>query len=418
MGVGFEAFGLRPGLLRNVRQMGFDETFPIQAEAIAPLLEGRDVLGQAHTGAGKTLAYALPILHRLDPLAIGIRGLVVVPTRELAVQVAGEFEKLGQNLRVRTVAIYGGQSIRLQFEKLDNPMVKVIVATPGRLIDHLKRRTVKLDNIRFLVLDEADRMLDMGFIEDVEIILQHIPKTHQTALFSATMPREIVKLSNRYMKNPLKLFVDSEEPAVDSVEQKFARVEENGKYPLLRSILKREQVRKGLIFCETKIRAGRLAEALQADRQRVMALHGDLTQHQRDVAVESFRKGETSLLVATEVAARGLDIPRVSHVINYDMPEEPLMYFHRIGRTARAGKTGIALSFVSRQDENMFYKVKHMTSANINGLSDTVEPNAETGAPRVFLPPRPFQGLAGRRGFSQRRPGRHFSRGRSRHRGR
>ena len=418
MGVGFESFGLRPGLLRNVQYMGFDETFPIQAEAIAPLLEGRDVIGQAHTGAGKTLAYALPILQRLDPLATGIRGLVIVPTRELAVQVAGEFEKLSQNLRVRTVAIYGGQSLKLQFENLNNPMVKVIVATPGRLIDHLKRPTVKLDKIRFLVLDEADRMLDMGFIDEVKTILQHIPNNHQTALFSATMPRDVVRLSNRYMKNPLKLFVDSEEPAVDSVEQKFARVEENGKYPLLRSILKLEQVKKGLIFCETKIRTGRLAEALLADRQRVMALHGDLTQNQRDMAVESFRKGETNLLVATDVAARGLDIPKVSHVMNYDMPEEPLMYFHRIGRTARAGKSGIALSFVSRQDENMFNKVKRMTSASINGLSINVEPNSETGAARVFLPPRPFQGLAGRRAFSRGRPGRHFGRGRSRRRGR
>ncbi len=416
MGVGFEALGLEPGLLRSVREMGFDETFPIQAEAIAPLLEGRDVLGQAHTGAGKTLAYALPMLQKLDPHAIGIRGIVIVPTRELAVQVTGEFEKLGRHLHIRTVAIYGGQSIRVQIEKLGNPACKVIVATPGRLIDHLKRRTVRLDNIHFLVLDEADRMLDMGFIEDIEAILRHIPRNHQTALFSATVPREIVKLAQHYMKNPLKLFVDSEEPSVDSVEQRFARVEESGKFPLLRSILKREQVRKGLIFCETKVRAGRLAEALQADRQRALALHGNLSQRQRDMAVESFRAGETNLLVATDVAARGLDIPRVSHVMNYDMPEEPLMYFHRIGRTARAGKTGIALSFVSRQDEGMFSKVRHMTSASINDLSGTLQPHVETGVARVLLPPRPFQGIAGRRGFSRGRPGRHFSRRRFRHR--
>ncbi len=416
MGISFEALGLEHSLLRSVREMGFDETFPIQAEAIAPLLQGRDVLGQAHTGAGKTLAYALPMLQRLNPNALGIRGLVVVPTRELAVQVAGEFEKLGRRVHVRTVAIYGGQSIRVQMQKLDDPASKIIVATPGRLIDHLKRRTVKLNNVHFVVLDEADRMLDMGFIDDVEIILREVPRTHQTALFSATMPREIVKLSQRYMKNPLKLFVDTDEPNVDSVEQKFARVEEQGKYLLLRVILKQEHVRKGLIFCETKIRADRLANALQQDRQNALALHGDLSQHQRDDAIGSFRAGETNLLVATDVAARGLDISKVTHVINYDLPEEPLMYFHRIGRTARAGKAGIALSFVSRQDENMFSKVRHMTSANVIDLSGTLQPQAETGAVRFHLPPRPFQGLAARRDFSRRRPGRHFSRRRFRHR--
>ncbi len=412
MGTGFESFGLELPLLQAVREMGFGEPFPIQATAIPPLLEGRDLMGQAHTGAGKTLAFALPMLQKIDPRAPGIQGLVIVATRELALQVAREFEKLAKHLRIRVAAIYGGQSMRLQMEKLRDRSCSIIVATPGRLIDHLDRRTVSLDKASFVVLDEADRMLDMGFIDDVRQILSHVSRRHQTALFSATMPNEIVKLAQRYMKNPLRVFVDTDEPTVDSVEQKFVRIDEGGKFPALRSLLSHEHVTKGLIFCETKARAGGLAQALQDEHYKALPLHSDLSQFQRDSAVHSFRIGLTNLLVATEVAARGLDIPEVSHVVNYDMPEEPKMYFHRIGRTARAGKPGVALSLITRQDENGFKRIRKMTSSDLREVTEGIPPENRVGS-KFLLPTRPSQGQAGQRLFSGRRPRRYNRKERS-----
>src|SRR5256712_13868391 len=294
----------------------------------------------------------------------GIQGLVIVPTRELALQVAREFEKLAKHLRVRVAAIYGGASMRLQIERLRNRSCSIIIATPGRLIDHLDRRTVSLDKTSFVVLGEAGRMLDMGFIDDVRLILGHVSRNHQTALFSATMSNEIVKLAQRYMKNPLTVFVDTDEPTVDSVQQKFVRIDESGKFPTLRALLNQEHILKGLIFCETKARAGGLAQALQDEHYKALALHSDLSQFQRDSAVHSFRIGLTNLLVATEVAARGLDIPKVSHVVNYHMPHEPKMDFHRIGRTARPAKPGPRLFPVSRQDEDGFKRIREMTSSD------------------------------------------------------
>jgi ATP-dependent RNA helicase DeaD len=412
MGAGFETLGLEPPLLQAVREMGIGEPFPIQATAIAPLLEGRDLIGQAHTGAGKTLAFALPMLQKIDQRAPGIQGLVIVPTRELALQVAREFEKLAKHLRIRIAAIYGGQSMRLQTEKLRNHSCAIIIATPGRLIDHLDRRTVSLDKTSFVVLDEADRMLDMGFIDDVRLILSHVSRIHQTALFSATISNEIVKLAQRYMKNPLRVFVDTDEPTVDSVEQKFVRIDEGGKFPALRALLNHEHITKGLIFCETKARAGGLAQALQDEHYKALALHSDLSQFQRDSAVHSFRIGMTDLLVATEVAARGLDIPKVSHVVNYDMPEEPKMYFHRIGRTARAGKPGVALSLITRQDEDGFKRIRKMTSSDLREVTDGIPPENRGGS-KFLLPTRPSQRQAGQRLSSGRRPRRYNRRERS-----
>ncbi len=412
MGAGFESFGLELPLVQAVREMGFGEPFPIQAMAIAPLLEGRDLMGQAHTGAGKTLAFALPMLQKIDYRMPGIQGLVIVPTRELALQVAREFEKLAKHLRVRVAAIYGGASMRLQIERLRNRSCSIIIATPGRLIDHLDRRTVSLDKTSFVVLDEADRMLDMGFIDDVRLILSHVSRNHQTALFSATMSNEIVKLAQRYMKNPPRVFVDTDEPTVDSVQQKFVRIDESGKFPTLRALLNQEHITKGLIFCETKARAGGLAQALQDEHYKALALHSDLSQFQRDSAVHSFRIGLTNLLVATEVAARGLDIPKVSHVVNYDMPHEPKMYFHRIGRTARAGKPGVALSLITRQDEDGFKRIRKMTSSDLREVPDGLLPENRGGS-KFLLPTRPSQGLATRRLSSGRRPQRYNRRERS-----
>jgi ATP-dependent RNA helicase DeaD len=384
----FEALGFQPRLLQGIKEMGFEEMFPIQAQAITPILQGKDIIGQAHTGSGKTLAYALPILQRIDSHAHGLQALVLVPTRELAVQVAGEFERLARHLPTRTVPVYGGQSIRVQFEKLERPTTKIIVATPGRLIDHLERRTVELNRIRFVVLDEADRMLDMGFIDDVRLILDRIPGARQTTLFSATMPDEIVRLAHHYMKNPLRIFVDSDEIAVESVSQEYVWAEENEKFPALCSLIKAEKITRGLVFCSTKIRAGRLAQALRVQGENALAIHGDLSQSQRDQAIRAFRDGSITLLVATDVAARGLDITNVSHVINYDLPEEPLTYFHRIGRTARAGNAGIAISLVSRSDDAIFDKIRRTTSSLIREKIRLTAPGQRT-YPRIFLPPRP-----------------------------
>ena len=409
----FEAFDLDPRLLQGIKDFGFDEMFPIQAEAIAPILEGRDVIGQAQTGSGKTLAYAIPMLQGIKPEQGGVQGLVIAPTRELAVQLATEFEKLARHLRVRTVPVYGGQSIRVQMDRLEDPRCKIVVATPGRLKDHLERRTVRLDRVGFVVLDEADRMLDMGFIDDIRFILQHVPRNHQTALFSATMPEEIVRLSQRYLRNPLKVLIDSDELSVDTVEQKIVRVEEDEKFRVLCSLLERNLVSRGLVFCATKIRADRLARGLYDNRYDAMAIHGDLSQRQRDFAIHSFRTGKTGLLVATDVAARGLDIPRVSHVINYDMPEEAGMYFHRIGRTARAGRKGIAISFITRDDWSVFNALRRMTSATIDEIPEPVVSGLRI--PRIEMPPRRMMGGGGGR---FRRPRRFDQRGRPRGRSR
>ncbi len=402
---------MEPRLLHGLRDMGYNETFPIQAEAIEPLLKGRDVVGQAHTGSGKTIAFALPMLQRIDPHARGIQGVVLVPTRELAVQVSHEFERLARHLPSRTIPIYGGQSIRVQIEKLHDPATKVIAATPGRLLDHLERGTIDLRGTKFVVLDEADRMLDMGFIDDVKEILDEIPGKHQTALFSATMPEEVVRLSQRYLSNPLRIFVDDEEIAVDTLNQHYVRAEEDAKFRILLGILKRERMDGGLIFCSTKIRADRLARGLWANGFNAQALHGDLSQNQRDRATQAFRQGKVDFLVATDVAARGLDIPWVSHVINYDMPEEPLMYFHRVGRTARAGRKGESISLVSHVDQEVFRRIRDMTETGIVEDARLAQVESETKSPSPNMPPRPSGGGM-RRGGGRNRPRRNFSRGR------
>ena len=400
---GFESFGLDPKLLQGIRDMGFLEPFPIQAEAIGPLLKGRDLIGQAQTGSGKTLAYALPMLQRIEPHLREIQGLVLVPTRELALQVAGEFERLGRHTPSRTVPVYGGASMRVQIEQFQRSYARIVVATPGRLLDHLKRRTVNLHGTRFVVIDEADRMLDMGFIDDVKSILENVPRARQTALFSATMPDEVVRLSQRYLKDPLRVFVDSEEIAVEALRQSYVNAEEGSKFPVLLAILKAERTEGVLVFCSTKIRAAHLATALARNHVNAEALHGDMSQAQRNAVSQAFRQGKVDVLVATDVAARGLDIRWVSHVINYDMPEDPTMYFHRVGRTARAGEKGDSISLVSREDHDIFKNVKNMTGM-------VIEPDTRFGSEgaartRLLLPPRPT-GFQGHRDGRRRRDNR------------
>ena len=397
MARGFDSFGLDPRLLQSLRENAFREPFPIQEQAIEPLLKGKDLIGQAQTGSGKTLAYALPMLQRIEPQSRQVQGLVLVPTRELALQVSSEFERLARHLPSRTLAVYGGSSMRSQIEQLQRGYAKIVVATPGRLLDHLKRRTIDLHGTRFVVIDEADRMLDMGFIDDVKSILENVPRSHQTALFSATMPDQVVKLSQRYLTNPLRVFVDSEEIAVESLSQSYVNAEENTKFPVLLSILKKERMEGALVFVSTKIRAAHLAEALAKNGFNAEALHGDMSQAQRNFVSQRFRQGKIDVLVATDVAARGLDISWVSHVINYDMPDEPNMYFHRVGRTARAGEKGTSISLVSHEDHVVFKGIKNMTGSLIEpDARFTPDSSART---RFLLPPRPtgFQGRGRRK---------------------
>jgi ATP-dependent RNA helicase DeaD len=407
--VGFESLHLSQATLRGVLEAGYSTMFPIQAEAIPPLLSGKDLIGQAHTGSGKTAAYSIPMMERLDGTKAYIQALVLVPTRELALQVVEEFNKLAKYASLRGYPIYGGQSITPQIERLRKRTPQIIVATPGRLIDHMERGTIDFRDIRTVILDEADRMLDMGFIEDIDYIMKKIPTEAQVALFSATMPEEIRRLSQRYMNSPLEVLIDSDEISLESIEQKYFLLDEKDKFNALTEYLKRGKISSGIIFCGMKFRAQRLAERLQRAGFRAAPIHGDLSQNQREHTMRNFRSGYVELLVATDVAARGIDVPAVSHVINYDVPQDPLTYFHRIGRTARAGRGGSAFTLVSGAEYPDFNRIVAMTQVPITKLTGLTVPESthrefERENPRDFrrsygrYPRRRSEGYQGRDG--------------------
>jgi ATP-dependent RNA helicase DeaD len=372
--VGFGQLKVKPEVLRSLNEIGYKSMFPIQAEAIPPLLEGKDVIGQAHTGSGKTAAYAIPAIEKVDGTKPYVQGLVVVPTRELALQVTDEFNKIAKHSNVRAYSIYGGQAITPQIERLRKKTPQIVVATPGRLIDHLERGTIDLQDVRFVVLDEADRMLDMGFIDDVDYIMRKLPNDSQTSLFSATMPNEIVRLADRYMNHPVEVLIDSDELSLDEIDQSYAIVDERSKFPALVEYIRKNAISSGIIFCATKIKTQRLAERLQAQGFRAMPIHGDLSQNRREHAMQNFRNHRIDILVATDVAARGIDVPAVGHIINYDVPQDPLTYFHRIGRTARAGRAGKAISLVSNSEYPDFNRIAGMTEAQIKRVADILPP--------------------------------------------
>jgi ATP-dependent RNA helicase DeaD len=348
--------------------LGFSKTFPIQAQAIEPLLNGRDVIGQAKTGTGKTAAYGIPMLERLAPDDYHVQGLVLVPTRELAVQVAGEINRIGKHTRFNALPIYGGQSILPQIRDLKRG-VQIVVGTPGRIIDHLERGTLRLNQVKMLVLDEADRMLDMGFIEDIEFILNRTPRERQTCLFSATMPHEIIRLSRRYLKDPEEIIVSKDEIAIEEIDQSYYLVDNYGKFDILCDLLNDGTIHQAIIFCKTKWGTARLADMLRSNHCDAEEIHGDLSQAQRDRVMSAFRKGRIQLLVATDLASRGLDITGVSHVINYDLPLDPLSYFHRIGRTARAGGSGTAITFVTYGEQENFHRILNLTKTSVRRMN-------------------------------------------------
>jgi ATP-dependent RNA helicase DeaD len=343
----FDELSLPMELRRAVQDMGFEEPTPIQALAIPAIRQGLDVIGQAHTGTGKTAAYGLPLLEKIDSGNRSIQALVICPTRELAIQVAEELTQLSRHKRGITILpVYGGQSMDRQLQALRRG-VQVVIATPGRLLDHLRRRTVTLEQARFVVLDEGDVMLDMGFIDDIEAILRQTPRDRQTLLFSATVPEEIIDLANRYLRNPKTIRVVHEHLTVPGIEQRYYPVGEQEKLEVLTRLLEEHDPKQSLIFCNTKRRTDALARRLRARGFPSEKLHGDMTQGQRERVMGKFRQGEISVLVATDVAARGIDVEGIDAVFNYDVPNDPEYYVHRIGRTARAGRGGSSFTLVS-----------------------------------------------------------------------
>jgi len=362
----FYEFGLSDEVLKALSDMGFEEPTPIQKIAISHALKGRDIIGLAQTGTGKTAAFGIPIIEK------GRRGkgknpyaIVLAPTRELAVQVAQELNRIGRNKGVVSLPVYGGQSIDRQLRSLQKG-VDVVVGTPGRVIDHIQRKTLILKDITTVVLDEADEMLNMGFVDDMERILGEIPKERQTMLFSATMPEEILRISRKYMHEPEKVFVDPKKMVVGKIKQVFYEVREEDKIKALTRLLDVEDPSLTLVFCHTKREVDDVSGKLQQMGYSAGAIHGDFTQSFRDEMMDKFKSGEIDILVATDVAARGLDIPDVTHVINYSIPQNPDGYIHRIGRTGRAGKSGIAITFVTPREYNQLRLIERSAKTTIS----------------------------------------------------
>jgi ATP-dependent RNA helicase DeaD len=341
-----------PETLRALSRLGWTDPTPIQAQVIPHLRAGHDVAGQAQTGSGKTGAFGIPLVERLDRARHTLQALVLAPTRELALQITEVLRALGDR-PARVVPLYGGQPIGRQVDALRGG-AHAAVATPGRLLDHLARGTVRLADVRFLVLDEADRMLDMGFLPDVEQIIRRVPGTRQTALFSATLPPPVTEVAARHMRDPVWVRVEASRPTVDTVTQYYLEVAEQDKVRALRLLLTSGDVPSALVFRRTRRGVERLARVLRERGLRVGVLHGDMTQGARLRALQAFARGGIRVLIATNVAARGLDLPEVSHVINFDIPEDVETYIHRIGRTARAGRPGEAITFVGQYDVQAF----------------------------------------------------------------
>jgi ATP-dependent RNA helicase DeaD len=363
----FDKLGLEKKILDVLRDAGFTKPFPIQERAIPVLLEGNDVIGQAHTGTGKTAAFALPMI-QLVVKNQGIQGVIMAPTRELAIQITSEIKRFAKNSGISTATIYGGQGMGIQLDAL-RKKPEIIVATPGRLIDHLKRGTIKLNNVKHVVLDEADVMLDMGFIEDIEFILDLTPEKRTISLWSATMPPEIMRLAESNMESPKRILVDSDDLSGDGIDQSFLIIKDREKSKFLLDFI-RGNIGQCIVFCSTKIRTRDVARLLYKSGESVVSVEGDMSQHKREDSMLKFRKSKVNILVATDVASRGIDIPQVALVINYDIPNRDMVYFHRIGRTARAGAKGRAITMVSYSSVGEWNEIKKQTKVNMTDLNE------------------------------------------------
>lgn len=367
-----------------LEKMGFEEATPIQAETIPLAMQGNDVIGQAQTGTGKTAAFGIPMIEKIDPSQKIIQGLVVAPTRELANQVAEEINRLGKNKGVRTMPVYGGQHMERQIRALkDGP--HIVVATPGRLLDHMRRKTIRTNNVKIAVLDEADEMLNMGFIDDIRDILKNIPDGRQTLLFSATMPKEIRDIATNLMNSPKEVKVKSKEMTVTNIEQFFIEVPEKYKFDTLTNHLDINAPALAIVFSRTKKRVDEIAEGLQARGFRAEGIHGDLTQGKRTSVLNKFKNSRVEVLVATDVAARGLDISGVTHVYNFDIPQDPESYVHRIGRTGRAGRTGEAISFITPREIAHLQSIEKMTKSKMKRIMPPTNQEAERGQQQVTV---------------------------------
>ncbi len=377
---GFRALGVDDSMMNALTRGGFREPSPVQVEMIPSALAGRDCLANAPTGTGKTAAFLVPLIAKLDDKDRTTQALILAPTRELAHQIGREFDKLTLGRRCRAVAVVGGESMFRQMRTIDQG-VQLIIATPGRLMDLMERQAVRLETVKTVVLDEADQMLDIGFRPAVEAILSEIKGPRQTLLLSATMPKGVRDLARAYLNDPLhiRLINEDEDATVAAIKQSYIMVEQARKYELLTELLRREQAQRAIVFCRTKFGADRLGESLRADGFPAAAMHGDLSQAQRNRTLLAFRQGRLAILVATDVVGRGIDVPGISHVVNFDLPDDPSYYVHRIGRTGRMGKDGVACSFVLTDQGKMLDQIEREISRTLD--RDEVE--------GIYSPPRP-----------------------------
>ena len=353
---------------KALKELGFNELFPIQENAIPPMLEGKNVIGQAKTGTGKTAAFGVPMLEKLDPETRNVEGFVIAPTRELAQQITDDINSYGKYLKTRATAIYGGVSYNPQIEALRRG-VTIVVGTPGRLIDLMKRGNLNLRHVTMVVLDEADRMFDMGFFDDITFLLEKLPKERQISLWSATFDDRTMNLSKRFMPQYVEVNMSRDEIGNLDITQYYMVMAHHEKQNNLKEVLEYFKVDRGIIFCRTKYTVDRLTSYLKRERIPAEPIHGDYSQARRQGVLDDFRDGKYDLMIATEVAARGLDIDDVPYIINYDIPDDPNMYFHRIGRTARAGKKGTAITFVLPDQELELERIKAITKTEIEKWS-------------------------------------------------
>lgn len=386
----FAELGLDVRLLKAVQKMRFAEPTEIQREMIPPALAGRDILGQARTGTGKTAGFGLPILQRLEDTP-ELQALCLCPTRELAVQVAAEIRRLAEFTRFKCIPVYGGQKISHQLHLLGRRQ-DVVVGTPGRLLDLLRRRAIRFDHLRTVVLDEVDRMLDIGFRDDIRAILSQIRGPHQTIFVSATIDEEINRLARKFMTDPLAIDVSRDRLTVEETEQFYCGVDPQDKYRLLKLLLKREDLKLVIVFCNTKHGVRKLAKKLYRDGVSAKEIHGDLVQQRREKVMDRFRRQQVQVLIATDLAARGIDVSAISHIINYDIPPDPQVYVHRIGRTSRMGAPGRAITFVTREQGKELTLVEKLVNQELTPLG--VEGFEPSGAPLKAEEPEPEPSFA------------------------
>jgi len=361
--LGFDAFELNPLIARAIEDAGYKEPTPVQAAAIPGFRSGGDVIVQAQTGTGKTAAFGIPIVEVVDPSVSGVQALVLAPTRELATQIHAELTRLAKYRDVGVCAVYGGSPLKAQVDAI--PHSSIVVGTPGRILDLVRRRNLNLSTVSILVLDEADRMLDMGFLPDVEQIIRCTPRGRQTGLFSATITTLVRRLAARYMRNPESITIAAEQRTVSTVRQLYYEVAERDKLAALMEVIEREEPNSAIIFCHTQVAVDRVTRQMERRKLPVRAIHGSLSQTDRERTLSDFRDGKVRFLVATNLAARGLDILHVSHVINYDIPEDSETYVHRIGRTARMGREGTAITFVGEWDADAFPAIRKVAGDNL-----------------------------------------------------